>query len=206
MRRITKAALGGLAGCALVIGGTQLASGDSIHNTYTWAGDLSDLRPDVSGGPLDGANASVRIKEAPGEGIAVKVQVKDINLSTAKSQFGAHLHTGPCTAREVLGTDPITGAPVLSTDTTGPHYTVPKEPVSALSEVWLDFWPALTGVATDETSALFVIKGTITSRDMSIVIHRDPTNSDPAKGTVGSAGPREACLPVDVPDWVVEPI
>jgi superoxide dismutase, Cu-Zn family len=195
VRRITKAALGGLAGCALVIGGTQLASGDSPHVAYTWSGPLADLRPHVSGGPLDGATASVRVIEAPEEGIAFKVQVRDVNLSTTNPQFGAHLHVGPCTERKVLSTEPL---PVLSPDTTGAHYTVPGEPVSADSEVWFDFEPDPQAVATDETTVMFVIKDKIDPLlgDMSIVLHEKVTAPD------GTAGAREACLPVNVLDWV----
>ena len=45
MRRITKAALGGLAGCALVLGGVQAASG-GILDKEAFPGWLTDLDED----------------------------------------------------------------------------------------------------------------------------------------------------------------
>jgi hypothetical protein len=107
-------------------------------------------------------------------------------VSAANEEFGAHLHVGPCTERILLSTDPD----VYRDDTTGKHYTVPGEAVSNESEVWFDLAPDDEGVATDETWVSF--KPPYDVSDMSIVIHRDTTNSN------GVAGPREACLPIDL--------
>jgi hypothetical protein len=188
VRRITKAALGGIAGCTLVLGGTQAANSESSNVIYSSLDQqLTDLRPDFSG-PLDGASATLRIIASPDEGIGFKVRVEGIDTSVVNPEgFGAHLHVGPCSPRlPIPGTNPEK----YTDDTTGGHYTVPGEKVSSDSEVWLSFLPRDT--ATYETWALFEIEDTTTPGVMSIVLHRDPTAPD------GVAGPREACLPVAV--------
>jgi Cu/Zn superoxide dismutase len=199
LRRITKAALGGLAGCALILGATQAASGESPKIVYEWSGQLSDLKPNVSGGPLDGASASVRIVESPDEGIAFKLSVTDINLLAAKEEFGAHLHVGRCTER-VLSQDEQ-GDTVVSADTTGPHYKSDGLRASPANEVWFNLLPENQDKrkAQDETWVSFEIKDTTSPQDeMSIVLHALPTDPDTPNGF---AGDREACLPVAVPHW-----
>src|SRR5215211_441881 len=57
LRRITKAALGGVAGCALVLGGTQAASGVLWE---TFREQSENLLVD-SGGPFDYAKATLKI-------------------------------------------------------------------------------------------------------------------------------------------------
>lgn len=201
MRRITKAALGGLAGCALILGATQVASGESANVVYEWSGQLSDLRPDFDGGPLDGASASIRIVESPDEGTGFKLGVTDINLSAAKEEFGAHLHVGPCTER-VLSTNEL-GEDFITADTTGGHYKSNSLPASPKNEVWFDLAPEneTKRMANDETWVSFDIKDTnplAAPGVMSIVLHEIPT--DPTTPN-GYAGNREACLPVVVPHW-----
>src|SRR5688500_13281903 len=103
MRRITKAALGGLAGCALVLGGTQMASGGAVEE-YNYSDDLVDLRTgevDPAGNPdphrttFDNGSGTLRIKETPEAGTDFKLRVDGIATSAAGTEFGAHLHTGP---------------------------------------------------------------------------------------------------------------
>ena len=187
VKRISKAALGGLAGCALILGATLTASGEPPPTVYKWAGLLTDLRPHVSDGLLDGASASIRIMESPDEGTGFRLRVTGINLSALNDSgaFGAHVHVGPCTKRVLL---PDTG--VYSADTTGKHYTVPGESVSSNSEVWFNLVPDEEGVAGDETWVSF--RPPYDVSDMSIVLHHDPTASN------GGAGDREACLPIDL--------
>jgi hypothetical protein len=196
LKRITKAALGGLAGFALILGATQAASGDSPQVVYEWSGLVSDLRPDVSGGPLDGASASIRITETPAEGAIFKLRLTDINMSAANEEFGAHLHVGPCTERRVVTTVPL----VITPDTTGAHYNSDGLQASPANEVWFDLAPEndTKKMANDETSVSFPIKDTITPGVMSIVLHEKVTDPNTMNG---AAGLREACLPVVVPEW-----
>src|SRR5215207_6182023 len=98
MRRITKAALGGIAGCGLILGATLTASGEPPPTVYKWSGLLTDLRPDDSDGrPLAGASASIRIMESPDEGTGFRLRVTGINVSEVNESgaFGAHVHVGP---------------------------------------------------------------------------------------------------------------
>jgi Cu/Zn superoxide dismutase len=196
VKRITKAALGGIAGCALILGATQAAIGESKFITYQWGPKvLADLRPEVSGGPLDGASASLRILETPDEGTGFRLRVTDINTAVANKEFGAHLHVGPCNERIIVSTEPT----VVSADTTAAHYKHGVGQASPLNEVWFNLAPDEGGVANDETWVSFDISDvTDPGGVMSVVLHRDPT--DPTTQT-GVAGPREACLPVVVPDW-----
>jgi hypothetical protein len=200
LRRITKAALSGVAGCALIFGATQLATGESKYITYEWGPELlTDLQPHISGGPLDGASASLRVIESSDQGTGFRLRVTGINTSVAKPEFGAHLHAGPCSERFILGTDPTTGQVVLSPDTTEGHYKYGSGQASPLNEVWFNLEPDEEGVANDEAWVTFDIRD-VTSPGgyMSVVLHRDPTDPTTPNGV---AGPREACLPVVVPDW-----
>ena len=54
MKRIAKSVLGGVAGCALIVGATQLASGVSWVKEYK--GELVDY--ELASGPFDGASAT----------------------------------------------------------------------------------------------------------------------------------------------------
>jgi hypothetical protein len=211
LRRITKATLGGLAGCALVLGGTQLASGDSAVETYNYSGRLLDLQRDADGklytnGPLDQAQATLRIMETPWRGTGFKLKVENIDPSSVKGDvLGAHLHTGAC----------VEGAGGQA----GPHYNAGGG-ISPLTEVWFDVVSNANGEATFDTSVPFVPVDSLATDlgvpsseppvlpspgVMSIVIHVWPTNTelnypnDP--GNVGFAGARQACLPLEVRQW-----
>jgi Cu/Zn superoxide dismutase len=175
VRRITKAVLGGFAGCALVLGGTQVATGEVDVTTYTFAGPLRDLQVNTAG-VFDSAKALVKIAETTGE-TTYDIRVKGIDASAAGLQFHSHLHTGPC----------IEGDGTAA----GPHYNSqaaagqPIPDVSPSTEVWFELKPNEDGVATYETSVSFVPTDFHADQVMSIVIH-----------SLNSSA-REACLPLD---------
>jgi hypothetical protein len=73
LKRITKAALGGLAGCALVLGGTQAATSAVEYFPYPEE-ELVDL---PAPGPFDGASATMRLKVS-GTGTNFKLEVNDM--------------------------------------------------------------------------------------------------------------------------------
>jgi Cu/Zn superoxide dismutase len=201
LRRITKAALGGIAGCALALGGTQVASG--VLSTI-FREQSEDLLTTTSG-PLDSAKATISIAVDGNKSTTfnldlTKIDVTKIDPAQADKPFGSHLHTGPCV--EGLGTS------------AGPHYNhdvvtrnkifpVPGEKttgrtaeVSTGTEVWFDLKPDEGGVASDETTVPFVPVDP--DGVMSVVVHVGPTNTDPLVGMVGGAGARQACFPLSV--------
>lgn len=192
MRRISKAAIGGLAGCALVLGGTQVASGSDVLKRYWDSLGLTDLQtveadpPNPVDTAFDEATADVRIMETP-DGTGFKLRVEGIKTSVAGQTFGSHLHVGAC---------PTPSDPVG--DTTGGHYRHdPDGPINAENEVWFEVVPSGTGVATDDTFVSF--RPTDEDGLMSIVIHAKPTDA------LGKAGTKEVCLPLVVTTWKAEP-
>ena len=192
MRRITKAALSGVAGCALILGATQVATGESSHITHSWSGKLTDLRPAHDGvpevGPLDGASATLRIMESPDEGTGFRLRVTGIDPKWEDHDFGAHLHVGLCETPEAI---PET-EPVQYTNETAGHYIAPLP--AGENEVWFDLVPDEEGVANDETWVQFVPVD-VGPEGMSIVIHGEEASLP----TIAS--PKQACLPVVVSDW-----
>jgi hypothetical protein len=189
VRRITKAALGGLAGCALALGGVQAASG-GILLQQAFPGWLVDLNTDnvhTDGtdltGAFDSAKAKLMVTETSKGRTTFSLEVEEID-GYAGREFGSHLHTGPCE----------TGKPNAASG----HYTNPDlDPALPLEEreIWFKVVPDEDGVAADETVVPYVPKDTDGDGGiMSIVIHRDPTNVG------GGAGPREVCLPL-VTTW-----
>jgi hypothetical protein len=201
LRRITKAALGGVAGCALVLGGTQAAVGLSsiINYAYEDVG-LVDLRD--PGEPFDEASADLVVKVTP-EGTNFRLTVSDIKSTAAGDVFGAHLHTDAC--------NDSSSPPAFQPG--GPHYnhevhgvipgkkfpssTVPVEEwaeVSPRTEVWFKFVPNAHGEATADATVSFLPVDP--NGAMSIVVHLDPTNKK-----TGGAGFRQACFPLDVNSW-----
>jgi hypothetical protein len=180
LRRITKAALGGLAGCALILGGIQAASGDVIKNLIGPEFPLVDLdngQP-TSTTALDDAKATLRIIPAPdGAATSFKLQVTDIADSVeAGTVFGAHLHVGKCVEPTAELTNP-----------TGPHYKADDQPASPDNEVWFNLLVNDQNNATDDTKVLF--RPTDVDGDMSIVIHVD---------VAAVSSPKQACLPLRV--------
>jgi hypothetical protein len=191
VRRITKAALGGVAGCALVLGGTQAASGSDVIKRYLNSLGSTDLWTAVANPvdtAFDTATGNVRIMETP-DGTGFKLRVEGIDPSVAGQTFGSHLHVGPCPAPS----DNVA-------DTTSVHYKHDKNgPADPENEVWFNVVPASTGVATDDTFVSF--RPVDDDGLMSIVIHAKPTDAE------GKAGTKEVCLPVVVTNWIpdVEP-
>src|SRR5215213_6178735 len=127
MRRITKATLGGLAGCALIFGATQSAGGAASVVRQTFSGELTDYNTTTTDGTFDSAEALVKITETP-DGTYFWIRVKGIDLEAAGDDFGAHLHTGPCKADE-----PSLAAGHYNNDTGGT--------ASPETEVWFDLVP-----------------------------------------------------------------
>jgi Cu/Zn superoxide dismutase len=189
MRRITKAALGGIAGGALILVGTQVAGG-ALTGIYKFVPD--DMKPlAAAGGTLDSAKANITITEGTGRTtFDIRVTGIDPPVVAGDTVYGSHLHTGPC----------VKGDPGAA----GPHYnhevalgnTPPVLPLTE-TEVWFDIVPDADGMAQDQTTVEFVpIDSDRVPGVMSVVIHEQPTNT-----TTGGAGARWACFPLDVPQW-----
>ena len=149
-----------------------------------------------SGGPavaydpgLVPAGATARLTSfAVAGGLAIRLSVAGL---VPRHMYGAHLHTGPCTA---------------TPDEAGPHYQHEPDPRASASapsvdpsfanprnEVWLDLTADRDGRATVTT----VHEGPFAaaSPPRSLVLHAEPTRT--AAGAAGSAGARVACLTVD---------
>jgi hypothetical protein len=193
LRRITKAALGGLAGCALTLGGMQAASGEILVKE-AFSGWLHDLNAENVGpapglvpmtGAFDSAKAKLMVIQQSGDKTTFSLKVEEID-GYAGREFGSHLHIGPC----------LTGG--------GDHYTN-RDLDSTLPlekrEIWFTLVPDEDGVALDATQVPYMPKdaeilagGVSLPPDgiMSIVIHTGTTNPD-----TGLAGPREVCLPLE---------
>ena len=104
VRRITKAALGGLAGCALVLGGTQVASGAVVKsNTLPCTLLLTPPTARKIGcravdDTFDGAKATIAASSTLQNWLSTSSSsVRRHRPSTAGTVFGAHLHIGPLT-------------------------------------------------------------------------------------------------------------
>jgi Cu/Zn superoxide dismutase len=197
LRRITKAALGGVAGCALALGGTQVASG--VLSTIFR--EQSENLLVNSGGPFDYAKATLTIA-VEGNSTTFNLDLTKIDPSIAGSKLGSHLHTGPCVEE--------------SGGSAGPHYnhevvtdknkTFPvgektygyTAEVSPTTEVWFDLITDAEGKASDETTVPFVPVDP--DGVMSVVVHRLETNTafgiPNANQVAGYAGTRQACFPV----------
>jgi hypothetical protein len=177
VRRITKAVLGGLAGSALVLGGTQAASA-ALEAKFWFRDGLTDLLK--TEGPFDSAKAKITITERTKK-TTFRLHVRGIDPSVAGNAFAAHLHVGPC-------------------GNTGGHYKDdPLGPADRENEVWFDLVPDEEGIARDASSVSFVpVDGDLAyvPGEMSIVIHELPN------GTSVNPNPKQACFPLSVPQWV----
>jgi superoxide dismutase, Cu-Zn family len=191
VRRITKAALGGLAGCALVLGGTQVASG-ALSEILKIHDDSNDLL--TTPGPLDSAQANITIGQGTNS-TTFAIRVTGIDPLTVDTTLGSHLHVGECVegdggaAGPHYNDDVVVGGkefPVLGKKV-GPH----TAEVSPNTEVWFDLPPDREGMAYDETTVPFVPVDP--DGVMSIVVHVLPTNPE-----TGAAGTRQACFPLSV--------
>jgi Cu/Zn superoxide dismutase len=149
--------------------------------------------------PLDAANAKITITGDSGS-TTFAIRLTGIDPTIAGQTLGAHLHTGPCVEGDA-GPPPGTQA--------GPHYNhdvalghLPVR-ISPETEVWFDVVPDEEGMAYDSTTVPFVPIDADPTRVpgvMSVVVHVLPTN--PLDGT---AGARQACFPVRVPQWASAP-
>jgi len=128
-----------------------------------------------------GATAELTISRT---GYATTVRLTATGLIPRRA-YGAHLHTGVCTA------DP---------DEAGPHYQNHPDPVSppsanpeyanARNEIWLDFTATTTGAG--EATATHGWSFDPARPPRSLVLHADHTHTAP--GEAGKAGARAACL------------
>ena len=174
MRRITKVALGGVASCALILGGTQAASG-ALEAKFSFSDALTDLL--TTEGPFDSAAARITIADRTNDRTTFRIRVRGIEPSSSvpvpAGGFGAHLHVNSC--------DNALGA--------GGHYqNDPEAGVNRENEVWFDLVPGEDGVATDQTTVNFT---PVDEGEMSVVIHL---------GDAATGGTRQACLSLDVSD------
>jgi hypothetical protein len=186
VRRITKAALGGVASCALILGGTQLA-GAAVSDIFKLREALSDFTPGP--GPFDSAKAKTTIRKTADGGTSWEVRVTGIDvLSEVEGgpvvgrTFGGHLHIGPCDTATNLG-----------------HYrhnTALPAPEVAMppNELWFHFTPDAAGMAYNLQTAPWVPVDQ--DGQMSIVIHLGTADLPTPQS------PKQACFPVDVPQWV----
>jgi len=154
----------------LALGGTAVAV------AAPWNGEdserLRDLRP-ATADATDGARAHLST-DADNGTTTYKFKVTGLDHAAVGRIYGAHVHTGTCTAGD--GT------------AAGPHYNAGGG-INNATEVWLDFKVDNGGVGTAETKVPFVIP---TGGAHAVVIHDLPT--DPA---TGKAGDRIACLAAD---------
>ena len=207
MRRITKVALGGVASCALILGGTQAAGALS-----EWLQVREEAELFTATGPLDKAKGKITIGEAENGATVFKLRVTDIDPTLADKLLGAHLHTGPC-LEDDFG-NPSATPSIAPGPLAGPHYNhdvhffgksfpkpgeLPSETIAEVSpdtEVWFDLVPDAEGIASDRAKVSFVPVDS--DGKMSVVVHVGPTIKNPDLGTVGSAGARQACFPLEV--------
>jgi Cu/Zn superoxide dismutase len=187
LRRIIKAALGGVASCALILGATQAATGSLVED-YEHSDFLVDLN--TAPGPFDGeeAKATLRIKKNLEDGTEFTLLVEGIDPSASGVEFGSHLHIGPC----------VENKPLLAlghyNDDLAPPVDLTREALHK-TEVWFDLVPDDHGNANDDTTVPFVPRDTedpFSVGVMSVVIHVAPTDHQ-----TGSASGRQACLPLD---------
>jgi hypothetical protein len=199
LRRITKAALGGLAGCALVLGGTQAAVG-VIEMFPLQDGDVTDLPIE---GPFDSAFVTLQVQKNGGDGTNFVLDVTGINTSVAGQMFGAHLHTKACDDLSSGETRP--GGPHYNDEVVAGGVSADEAEISRRTEVWFDLVPNAGGVASDSTTVKFVpvdpkVPDPLDPEDpvkqpMSIVLHNAPTAPK-----TGVAGDRGACFTLDA-EW-----
>jgi Cu/Zn superoxide dismutase len=187
VRRITKAAIGGLAGCALALGGTQVASG--VLSTI-----FREQSENLLTTSLNLAKATITITPESNS-TTFRIDLTKIDSSEEGKTLGSHLHTGPCVEEDGGSAGPHYNHDVV---TRNKKFPVPGEKtygytaeVSPNTEVWFDLIPDAEGKASDVTTVPFV------PRDpdgvMSVVVHQLATNP-----TTGGAGIRQACFPLSV--------
>ncbi|MCY7289943.1 MAG: superoxide dismutase family protein [Cryobacterium sp.] len=159
---------------AVAVAGILLsAPAASAAPAEVFRGDLVDLSS-TTADPFGDASAHLVMTET-GKGTRFHLRVKGIAKATAGTEYGAHLHIGPC----VEGN----GAAALG------HYnasTATPPVVNNQTEVWLDFEVTEDGTGAGDALVPFVpVPG-----ERSVVIHAEATAPS------GAAGPRLVCLPV----------
>jgi hypothetical protein len=193
LKRITKAALGGVAGCALALGGTQVASGVLSTIFREQSGDLL-----AAEGPFDMAKATISIA-VDGNTTTFNIDLTKIDpsqLDPLQPVLGSHLHTGPCVEGDGGSAGPHYNHDVV---TNNKRFPVPGEvktygytaEISTSTEVWFDLRPDGLDHASAETKVDFVPVDP--DGVMSVVVHAKGTNP-----TTGTAGDRQACFPLSV--------
>jgi len=158
----------------LAVAGILLsAPAASAAPAEVFRGDLVDLSS-TTADPFGDASAHLVMTET-GKGTRFHLRVKGIATAAAGTEYGAHLHIGPC----VEGN----GAAALG------HYnasTATPPVVNNQTEVWLDFEVTEDGTGAGDALVPFVpVPG-----ERSVVIHAEATAPS------GAAGPRLVCLPV----------
>ena len=121
VKRFTKAALGGIAGSALVLAGTQVAGAST---TYRYVDKLGDFSPEE--GPFDSTTGKVTIVQND-DGtttFSIKITGIDTSMPVPDDGYGAHLHNGPCVDGDYA--DSAIGK--VAGSLAGPHYNTELAP------------------------------------------------------------------------------
>ena len=169
-------AVGLVSAAALAGAAPAQAQTNAAAAARVFGGSLTDLQP-ATAGPLDGARAKLVFVQHRSSSTFVLV-VSGVGAAGVGETFGAHLHTGACVAGN--------GAAA------GPHYNdstmrgVVPPVVNDQTEVWLDVTIGADGRGVAVTKVPFVP----TPANRAVVIHAEHTDEH------GTAGPRQACLPV----------
>jgi hypothetical protein len=197
VRRFTKAALGGIAGCALVLGGTGVASGalSNILKIQGFSEDLTTTPITTLDEVFDSARAKITIDKGT-DSTTFTVRLTGIDPSVAGTTFGSHLHTDACIEGKPLDAGPHYNDQVVVDGKKFPSLTVDPAlwaEVSPQTEVWFDLVPDEDGMALDTTTVPFVPVDP--NGVMSVVVHQSYTKPD------GTAGARQACFPLDVSQY-----
>jgi len=140
---------------------------------------LSDLRPTVVD-PTDSAAAHLTAVRAGGETHTV-LALHGLDRAAAGTTYGAHVHVGPCVEGD--------GAAALGHFNIDVFQQAHEVQVSPSTEVWLDFTVTRGGTGHAVAHVPFEVPEGAAA---SVVVHALPTAPD------GSAGPRIACLPVEL--------
>jgi Cu-Zn family superoxide dismutase len=97
--------------------------------------------------------------------------------------YGAHAHAMPCGPKGDDAGPHFQHQPDPVTPSVDPRYANPQ------NEIWLDFKTDAQGNATTATTVPWVFSD---RRAASVIIHAEPTQTEPGKA--GTAGARLACL------------
>jgi superoxide dismutase, Cu-Zn family len=137
------------------------------------------------------AGATATVTVTPGDdGTRVRLAVSGM---APRRSYGAHLHTGVCTA------EPSAAGPhyqhIPDPEANAGHPSVNPAYANPANEVWLDFRTGVSGTAIATAAESWTFDEMHPPR--SLVIHAGPTHT--TMGTAGTAGPRAACLTLTQP-------